>query len=136
MTPRYADVTRLLITWLSEQFPDPVRVVTDTPADITGTVRVIQVTRTGGAREHLIDNARVSISCFAPINYGDSIEAGARDLCNDVLAAMEFNLPGSVIDGQSCGRVFINSALTVRAHANPNVRGFGALCQVIVHSGT
>lgn len=134
MTPSYADVTRLLITWLSGQFPAPVVVVTDTPGDITGETRVIQVTRTGGPRSKLLDHATVSIDCYAPTDYGDSLEAAARDLCNDVLAAMEFDLPRAVVNGQSFGSVKVTSAIARRPHADPNVRRVGAMCQVNVHS--
>lgn len=118
----------LIRSWLAGRFPAPVRVVTELPADLE-TVPVLQVTRIGGADSlPVLDVANVDVDTFGP-----SREA-ARDLAEEVRAALRFELPGSVIEGALVAEVTTISAPRWVPYGNPNVRRFVASYRITIRS--
>lgn len=120
----FADVEKLLVGWLKTQLT-PVRVVTETPANLQAVLPVIQVGRVGGAdRDVVIDNALVTVDCF-----GASREA-AKTLAEQVRTALRFQLPGHATTDCVVTKTTTVSAPAWRPWDDTSLRRFGASYQI------
>lgn len=123
-----ASAESLVRNWLATQFPSPIRVVTELPADL-GATQVIQVTRFGGSDDWItLDSANVDIDAFA------STRDAARTLAEQVRTAVRLHLPGYAASGAAVQSVTTISAPRWVPHDNTNLRRFVASYRITIHS--
>lgn len=114
--------------WVAAHFPGA-HVVTETPADFTGKLPVIAVSRFGGSSSYpTIDAANIDIEYF------DSTRDLARDGSQSVRRAIEVDMPGAVVGGNTVIGTAEISAPTWTPYANTNVRRFNASYQITLHT--
>lgn len=114
----FADAERLLVTWLQGKFP-AARVVTELPADVTGT-DIIQAVRIGGLEGDYIDQPRMDVDCIS------GTRLAARLLARQVQKAVLYDLPGYSNDEGTVLAAGVAAGIAVRWGSNSNVRNFGA----------
>jgi hypothetical protein len=114
--------------WLATQFPSPIRVVTELPADLAAT-QVIQVTRFGGSDDFItLDAANVDIDVFA------ATRDASRTLAEQVRTAVRLHLPGYATGGAAVQSVTTISAPRWVPYDNTNLRRFVASYRITIHS--
>lgn len=123
--------------WLATQFPSPIRVVTELPADLAAS-QVIQVTRFGGSDDLLVlDTANIDIDVYAAATNtvgGASSRSAAETLAEQVRTALRLHLPGV-----STGGGFVASVTTISAprwvpYDNTALRRFVASYRITIRS--
>lgn len=115
-------------TWLAAQFPAPIRVVTELPADL-GAVQTIQVTRFGGSDDFLtLDAANIDVDTFA------ATRDASRTLAEQVRTALRLHLPGYATGGAGVQSVSTISAPRSVPYDNTNLRRFVASYRITIHS--
>lgn len=125
-----ADAELLLIGWLRTQFPSA-RVLTELPANLSGALPVIQVSRFGGSSDnYVIDTANVDVDVFAA-SYG-----AASSLAGQIRSAILLHLPGYAMAGAAVQSATDISAPRWLAYDNTTdgLRRFTAAYRITIHS--
>lgn len=118
------DVEAVLIAELPGEIGD-VRCVTELPADLEGSVPIVELARLGGPRRGALDFATVDFDCYA------ATRQQARDLAHRVGDALQ-RLRARKVTGGEITRVDIDSGPNWRPYDNTAIRRFGVTAQVIV----
>lgn len=110
--------------WLNTRLG--VRVVTETPSDITGSL--VQLVRVGGPDDDYgLDVATVHVNAFA------LTRAAANTLAEQVRTALREALPGTRLPGLVVSRVQTISGPAWLPYVDTNVRVFRAAYQLTLH---
>lgn len=104
----FADIEAAVITALAA-LPGVTRVSTTTPADLAGSLPMIQVQRVGGADDLVTDTARVDVQTFTPTDPTNPNRGSAIQLAERVRAAVH------ALRHTAVGAVVIDTAETVVA---------------------
>jgi hypothetical protein len=129
-----ADAETLVRGWLTTQFPSPIRVVTELPADL-GAVPTIQVTRIGGSDDVIVmDAANLDVDTFDVAHDGLSARENARTLAGQVRSALRLHLPGYAAGGVAVQSVTTISAPRWVPYDNTTLRRFVATYRITIHS--
>jgi hypothetical protein len=106
---RWPDIEALLIRALSG-VGGAHRVATNLPADLSGNLPLIQVTRVGGADDHLSDYPVVDLDCFAATRYAaGQLAATVREA---VLGLRHTDVGGLLVDAvdTTAGPIWVDYA--------------------------
>jgi len=112
------DAELLLGGWLRTALPGR-RVVTELPADLEAVLPAVLVTRIGGGRtQHVLDNPRLDVDCFA----------STRELAIDLARQVESLIPtlrGVTTGGGTVGWVGVEVGASWRPDWNMRIRRYG-----------
>jgi len=117
-------VETVTVGWLTTRFPSPIRVVTETPAEMTG--QIIRVTGLPGGQKLSLGRPMVDVECFA----GTRVDA--RTLAMQVHNALLFEMRGLVGDALVT-TVKTAASPSWRPYDNASMRRFGATYQMYLH---
>jgi len=125
--PTYQSPERLLIPWLATQLS--VRVVAETPADLSSVVPLLQVTGIGGSDfSPTFDYCNVDVDSYA------ATRGASEDLSNAARQALMFTLPGQIVGGAVVTSVRTIMRPTWTPYDDTDLRRFTASYTVIIHS--
>jgi hypothetical protein len=128
------DAELLVRGFLVAQFPDPVRVVTELPADL-GAVPTIQVARIGGQSPSLtMDAANVDVDYFDGPHDGLSARENAKAGALQVRTALLMHMQGYAANGGAVQSVAEISAPRWVPYDNTTLRRFTATYRITTHS--
>ena len=123
-------------TWLAGEFPNPIRVLFETPADMSGSP-VIRVHRFGGSDDPMVlDFANLAVECYANADATRSAYQVAGELAEQVRTSLRHRLPGQTVAG---GFVPGHGVSTIQApiwtpYDNTILRRFTASYRIAVRS--
>lgn len=140
--PAYVAAESVIRTLLATAFNGVARVVTELPANLEGSLPLIEVERIGGASSFpaLLDWPRMDVWCYAaPSGTAGqpdyvSARAAARDLAERARAALLFQLPGQSAVGGFVATVTEQQAPVWRPFDNTDVRRFQATYSFAIRS--
>lgn len=123
-----ASATAVVRTYLAGQFPTA-RVVTETPADMTGEPPVIRVRRIGGSDTvYTLDVANLDVDTYA---VG---EPAAYDLAEQVRTSLRLHAEGQTVDGALIAEVATISAPKWVPYDNTALRRISATYRIAIRS--
>ena len=119
------NVEPVVVAWLNSDPLVVARVVTVTPADLVGNLPLVKVEGLGGPRKLNLGRPTVDVEAYA------ATRDAARLLAGQVCDSLTYRMRG-VIAGSVVTKVRVPEP-DFRPYDNPNVRRFGAICQVWLH---
>lgn len=140
--PAYVASESVIRTWLAAHFTGTARVVTELPANLEASLPVVEVERIGGTAAYpsLLDRPRMDVWCYAGAT-GTAGQPGyvsprvaARNLAEQVRAALLFQLPGQSAAGGFVAQVTEQQAPVWRPFDNTDVRRFQATYTFAIRS--
>lgn len=119
----------VFLTWLRSAFPG-VRVVTETPSNLSDVLPVIAVSRFGGTDEEFssFDNPSMDFDCYA------ANREAARSLAYAVRDSIRNDLPGQTVAGAFVSRTRSVAAPVFTPYDNTTLRRFTYSATARLHS--
>lgn len=124
------DVEAIVVDFLTQRFPAPIRVVTVLPANITGDVVQVGVLA-GGASTLTLLRSVVDVDCYSP-----SGRIAARQLAYRVWVELTLKHGEFIRNSASMSRVDTINAPAWRPYDDSNVQRVGITVQATVHAPT
>lgn len=124
----FPDIEALLVGWLQGQFP-AARVVTETPADLTGNLPLVKVRRTSGDDDNVrLDRPVVDLDVFdTDVQAASALSAQIRD-------ALLYTLPYAMPVGGTVTGVYTVVGPRWLPYDDTSVRRYQASYRLFAHT--